>query len=159
MRRILCFVRDSPGKICYAAAAMDMHQNIDRLWKMSITVLEKLVAMVVIVGVIGYAAHSVVVLLSLDWSLTETYYELINRVLAIIIGLELVRMLVSHSIAAVLELLAFVIARKMLKPELESIDIMAGVLAFVALMAARHYFTEAGFLEEGTKGAAKPTHR
>ncbi len=138
---------------------MDLHQTIDRLWKMSITVLEKFVAMVVIVGVIGYAAHSVVVLLSMDWALTDTYYELINRVLAIIIGLELVRMLVSHSIAAVLELLAFVIARKMLKPELESVDIMAGVLAFVALMAARHFFTESGFLEEGKKSTAQPTHR
>jgi hypothetical protein len=31
------------------------------------------------------------------------------------------------------------------------LDILAGVLAFVALMAARHYFTESGFLEEKTE--------
>lgn len=127
---------------------MNLHERIDRLWKSSITILEKFIALGVIVGVVSYALHSFAVLMVMDWSTTATYYELINRVLAIIIGLELVRMLISHSIAAVLELLAFVIARKMLKPDLESIDVVAGVLAFISLMAARHYFTESGFLDE-----------
>jgi len=123
------------------------HRVIDVLWKQSIIGLEKFVALAVVGGVVVYALNSLFVMVSMDWTLTMTYYELINRALAIIIGLELVRMLISHSIAAVLELLAFVIARKMLKPDLQSLDIMAGVLAFVALMAARHFFTESGFLE------------
>lgn len=127
---------------------MNVHQRIDWLWKSIITILEKCVAFLVVIGVAVYAAQSTLVLIAMDWAITDTYYELINRVLAIIIGLELVRMLISHSIAAVLELLAFVIARKMLKPDLGSIDIMAGVFAFVTLMAARHFFAESGFLEE-----------
>lgn len=135
---------------------MDLHQLIDDAWKKTITFMEKLVALAVIAGVLAYAVYSVGVMAGMDWSVTETYYELINRVLAVIIGLELVRMLVSHSIASVLELLAFVIARKMLKPDLGSIDIMAGVLAFVALMAARHYFTESGFLEEDERVKKEP---
>jgi hypothetical protein len=129
----------------------DLHHLVDRYWKIGITILEKVIAFAVVAGVVVYAVRSVEVLILLDWSATDTYYELIHRVLAVIIGLELVRMLVSHSIAAVLELLAFVIARKMLKPELVSLDILAGVVAFVALMAARHYFTESGFLEEKTE--------
>lgn len=133
---------------------MDLHQIIDDVWKQGITVMEKFVALAVVAGVVAYALYSVAVMAGMDWSLTETYYELINRVLAIIIGLELVRMLVSHSIASVLELLAFVIARKMLKPDLGSVDIMAGVLAFVALMAARHFFTESAFLEDERKKAS-----
>jgi hypothetical protein len=135
---------------------MDLHQFIDDAWKNAITIMEKFVALAVIAGVLAYALYSVAVMAGMDWSVTETYYELINRVLAIIIGLELVRMLVSHSIASVLELLAFVIARKMLKPDLDSFDIMAGVLAFVALMAARHFFTESGFLEDERKKASAP---
>lgn len=135
---------------------MDFHLLFDGVWKKGITILEKLVAVAVVLGVVGYAVQSAAVMAAMDWSVTETYYELINRVLAIIIGLELVRMLVSHSIASVLELLAFVIARKMLKPDLGSIDIMAGVLAFVALMAARHFFTESGFLEEGPGSKKEP---
>ena len=134
---------------------MDIHERIDRSWKAGITILEKCIALAVLAGVIAYVAHSVFALYVMDWSLTSTYYELVNRVLAAIIGLELVRMLVSHSIAAVLELLAFVISRKMLKPELDSIDIAAGVAAFVALMAARHFFTESRFLEDEHRHAPK----
>jgi len=44
-------------------------------------------------------------------------------VLLLVIGLELVRMLVTHSLSAVLELLAFVIARKMLKPDLSGFTV------------------------------------
>lgn len=112
---------------------------------MGIVVLEKVVSVAVIAGVVVYAVESTFVMIDMDWRVTETFYELIHRVLAVIIGLELVRMLISHSIASVLELLAFVIARKMLKPELESLDVFLGVAAFVSLMAARHFFTESGF--------------
>lgn len=138
---------------------MNVHQRIDDLWKKTIIVMEKFVAFAVVLGVITYAVNSIAVLVAMDWAVTETYYEVINRVLAIIIGLELVRMLISHSIASVLELLAFVIARKMLKPDLGSVDIMAGVLAFVALMAARHFFTESGFLEDSQKQDSAPLKR
>lgn len=130
----------------YTFCMHDLHKYIDRLWKSWITFLEKIVAGVVVAGVLTYAFHSVSVLTAMDWSQTETFFELIYRVLAVIIGLELVRMLVSHSISAVLELLAFVIARKMLKPDLASLDVTLGVLAFVGLMAARHFFTESQFL-------------
>jgi hypothetical protein len=68
----------------------------------------------------------------MDWRLTETFYELIYRVLLLVIGVELVRTLVTHDLRAVLELLAFVVARKMLKPDLGVLDILLSVLAFVA---------------------------
>jgi hypothetical protein len=45
---------------------------------------------------------------------------------------------------AVLELLAFVIARKMLKPDLTSIDIALSVAAFVALVIVHQIITEKG---------------
>lgn len=133
---------------CYTFRMHSLHKRIDWVWKACITFLEKIVAGVVVIGVFLYAFHSTSVLVEMDWSQTETFFELIYRVLAVIIGLELVRMLVSHSISAVLELLAFVIARKMLKPDLASLDVTLGVLAFVALMAARHFFTESQFLHE-----------
>ncbi len=46
----------------------------------------------------------------------------------------------THDLGAILELLAFVIARKLLKPDLQALDILLSVLAFVALLAARRYF-------------------
>ena len=125
-----------------------MQEKIAHYWRTTTMLVEKIIAAIVLVGVAVYMIWSIPVLLAMDWSQTATIYELIYRVLIAIIGLELVRMLITHSIAAVLELLAFVIARKMLKPDLSSLDIILSVLAFVALMAARHYFSEQCFMTE-----------
>jgi hypothetical protein len=113
--------------------------RLDRLFNPFVRGLEKFLAIAVLASVILAAIHGGVFLAGLDWTAKETFYELIYRMLLLVIGLELVRMLITHSLAAVLELLAFVIARKMLKPDLTSIDIILSVLAFVALLAGRKY--------------------
>lgn len=113
--------------------------NIDRFYNPFVRWLEKILAAVVLGSVILAAVHGAIYLAGLDWTANETFYELIYRMLLLVIGLELVRMLITHSLAAVLELLAFVIARKMLKPDLTSPDIILSVLAFVALLAGRKY--------------------
>lgn len=119
-------------------------------WNLTATILEKLVALITILAVFWYGYESIAVMISMDWTSTETFYEFINRALIIVIGIEFVRMLANHSIAAVLELLAFVIARKMLRPELSSLDIALSVGSFVALMAARHYLMEDQFYKNGS---------
>lgn len=105
----------------------------------SVRFLEKALAIAVLISVLISSVKGGIFLAGLDWATKETFYELIYRVLLLVIGLELVRMLITHSLAAVLELLAFVIARKMLKPDLTSIDIILSVLAFVALLAGRKH--------------------
>ena len=116
-----------------------MKKQLYPLFSRIIRGMEFLLAIAVLIGVIVSSVGSIQVLLSMDWRTTETYYELIYRVLLLIIGVELVRMLVVHDLAAVLELLAFVIARKMLKPDLVAVDILLVVTAFVALMWARRF--------------------
>ena len=103
------------------------------------TSLERLSAVAILVGIIAFAFHSTIVLIEMDWRSTETFYELIYRLLLLIIGVELIRTLVTHDLAAVVELLAFVVARKMLKPELTALDIFVGCGAFVSLLAARRF--------------------
>jgi predicted benzoate:H+ symporter BenE len=76
-----------------------------------------------------------------NWSQVETLYELINRILLLVICLELIRTLLTHELEAVLELLAFVVARKTMKPDLTVIDILLCSISFVILLAARKYFT------------------
>lgn len=104
---------------------------------------ERLLALGVLIGVIAHTVFSVIVLSGMDWRHTETFYDLVYRVLLLVIGLELVRMLVVHDLMAILELLAFVIARKMLKPDIVALDIVLAVSAFVALLAARRYLLAA----------------
>ena len=111
-----------------------------RLTRRSAIWLERLMAIAIVLGIVAYGYASTIALLNMDWSKSETYYELIYRVLLIVIGLELARPLVTHNLGAILELLAFVVARKTLKPDVDAFDIFLCALAFVALLAARFYF-------------------
>lgn len=110
---------------------------------------ELILALVVLCCVFVFAFGSFFELMGWDWKATTTFYELIYRILLMVIGLELVRMLLTHEIVAVLELLAFVIARKMLMPDLTTIDIVLAVLAFVSLLAARKFLFD--FLNYSTE--------
>ncbi len=91
-------------------------------------------------GSIYFAFRSTLVLMEADWRSAEAYYQLIYRILLIFIGVELIRTLVTHDLMAIRELIAFVVARKMLKPELASLDILVGAAAFGSLLAARRFF-------------------
>lgn len=102
--------------------------------------LERLLALVILGGVLVFGLHSIQILVAMDWQQAGTFYELIYRVLLLVIGVELSRTLITHDLRAILELLAFVVARKMLKPDLAVLDILLSVLAFVALLAANHFW-------------------
>ena len=56
------------------------------------------------------------------------------------IGVEFVRTPITHELKAILELLGFVVARKMLKPELAVFDVLLSILAFVTLLGANHFW-------------------
>lgn len=110
------------------------------LYPAVIKVFEKLLALIVFIGVLTLLINSIPVLLGLDWARVDSFYEMIDRILLAVIGLELIRMLITHNMDAVLELLAFVIARKMLRPELSSMDIALSVLSFSALFVIYQIF-------------------
>jgi hypothetical protein len=105
-------------------------------------VIEVLLSTVVLVGVLLLGWFSVGVLAGQDWGQTATFDEMIGRILVILIGLEVIRLLLSHDLRAVLELLAFVIARKMLRADVTATEIALGTVSFVALLAASRYFLE-----------------
>lgn len=116
-----------------------MKTRILRHYSNLVNAFELALGVVVFVGIVIFAGQSLFALMAMDWSGTNAFYDLIYRVMLMVIGLEFIRMLITHDIVAVLELLAFVIARKMLRPDLVSTDIVLAVLGFVALLAARRY--------------------
>ena len=121
-----------------------MLNNISEKYIVLARILERFLAILVFAGVLYMSVFSVPIMLSMDWSQTETFYELIYRILLAVIGFELICMLITHDLIAVLELLAFVIARKMLKPDLTAVDIALSVFAFVALVLVHNIITEKG---------------
>ena len=118
--------------------------------------IERFLALMILGGVFVFALGSAQTLTSMDWRLAETFYELIYRVLLLVIAIELARTLVTHDLRAILELLAFVVARKMLKPDASVLDILLCVLAFVALLAANYWWLPASKPEEEEPSDAAP---
>jgi len=57
--------------------------------------IERLLALAILGGVLVFGLRSTQTLAALDWRLPETFYELIYRVLLLVIGIELVRTLVT----------------------------------------------------------------
>jgi hypothetical protein len=118
---------------------MDSSSRISSCFNTVAAWIERLLALVILGGVLVFGLFSAQTMAAMDWRLTETFYELIYRVLLLVIGVELVRTLVTHELRAILELLGFVVARKMLKPDLVVLDVLLSVLAFVALLAANRF--------------------
>ncbi len=77
--------------------------------------------------------------LGLDWTAMATLHEIGQRVLLITIGMELVRTLISHELASLVNLLSFVIARRMLESQTPFWEVPMGVAAFAALTATSRY--------------------
>jgi hypothetical protein len=132
-----------------------MNEQVIRWAKVTATWVERVLALALLLGIAVFALKSTTTLAGMDWHATDTFYQLVYRILVLVIGVELVRTLVTHDLGAVLELLAFVIARKLLKPELSTLDILLGVGAFVGLLAARRFLLRApadapGFASAGT---------
>src|SRR5271157_1628990 len=100
---------------------------------------ERIIALALLFAVICFFLATVRMALGLEWSAMATLHEIGQRVLLITIGLELVRTLISHELGSLVNLLSFVIARRMLEPQTAFWEVPLGVAAFAALMATRRY--------------------
>lgn len=117
-----------------------MELNVTACIKRFVRYTEIAIAVIVLIGVFIYAFHNVDYFFFSDWSDERIFYDLIYKTLLITIGVEFARMLVTHNYESILELLAFVIARKMLRPDIDSLDIALGVISFVIVAFAARYF-------------------
>ncbi|NLI78718.1 MAG: hypothetical protein GX442_20045 [Candidatus Riflebacteria bacterium] len=113
--------------------------GVTRLLHRATEWFERFLAVCIFLGVVIFTIQSVWAFRAMDWSQTESIYELIYRVLLAVIALELIRTLMTHDLQSVLELLAFVVARKTLKPDLSVYDIFLSVVAFAILLVCRRY--------------------
>src|SRR5262249_12776398 len=82
-------------------STMDTSSRISSYYKTVAVWIERLLALVILGGVLVFGLYSVPTMAEMDWRLTETFYELIYRVLLLVIGVELVRTLVTHELRAI----------------------------------------------------------
>lgn len=117
-------------------------KSISKVFRYLLNTFEVILALVIFFGAVIFAYNSLVYFMVVDWKQAESIYELIYRVFLIAISLELIRTLILHDLKTILELLAFVVARKMLKPDLSALDIFLSVLSFAVLLLCSRYLFE-----------------
>ncbi|HEX6717810.1 MAG TPA: hypothetical protein VF088_11905 [Pyrinomonadaceae bacterium] len=77
------------------------------------------------------------------WHQTNEYdalHQIIQDVLLVAIAAELALLLLFHRTSAAIEVLIFVIARRMVIAGISGLDLLAGVAALAALVVIRFYF-------------------
>ena len=70
----------------------------------------------------------------------EALYQIIQDVLLVAIAAELALLFLFHRTSAAIEVLIFVIARKMVIAGISGLDLLAGVAALAGLVVIRFYF-------------------
>lgn len=118
---------------------MKLGDRISSINQVLVEWCERIIALALLLGVICFFLATLRMALGLDWNSMATLHEIGQRVLLITIALEIVRTLISHELASLINLLSFVIARRMLEPQTAFWEVPLGVAAFAALMATRRY--------------------
>lgn len=130
---------------------MNLFKNNSEKGKFFLHGVELLLALVVIIGVVISFANQAPRLLELDWGQTATFIEFMEVVLYLAVGVELARLLISYNINTVIELMVFVLARKILLFDESAFALVLLVLATVLLFAGRFFFTHKAKKEEELK--------
>lgn len=79
------------------------------------------------------------VFLKLDWTNIQTFIEALRIILFWVIGIEFARLLIEYKTRIVIELLIFVIARKMLLMEDDIYAVAVGSVTIALLIVVWHY--------------------
>lgn len=102
-------------------------------------ILESLLSIIVLIGVGAFLLGSLETFAKVNWSSIDTFYTFVNYILALVVGIELAKLMITHDVFAITNLLAFVVARKMLAPDTYAIDILWGVISFGILFVISLY--------------------
>ncbi len=103
--------------------------------------LEKLLAFITVAGVIVFGLITLYQLTQISWLELSSYRFMLERILELAIGVELARLLLSYNLETVVELLAFVVARKVVLLENDFVSLLLGILALTILFAAKGVLT------------------
>jgi hypothetical protein len=99
---------------------------------------------VIVVAAAAITAYETIVRdFPLLWQPTNEYDSLqriIENILLVAIAAELGLLLLFHRTSAAVEIVIFIIARKMVNPTISSLDLLAGALALAGLIVVRHYY-------------------
>lgn len=103
-------------------------------------IVEIVLAGLIVCAVAYFSFHGALNFFFMDWSRMTVMYEFISYILLILLGLEVARLILVHSISVVMELMLLIIARKMLYPDITALDLLFCAIAFVLVVAVYYLY-------------------
>ena len=104
-------------------------------------ITEVLLATLIFFAIVYFGFNGMQGFLVKDWSSISVMYEFISFVLLILLGLEVARLILVHSITVVMELMLLIIARRMLYPEIIPLDLLFCAISF-SIVVIMYYLYE-----------------
>ena len=93
----------------------------------------------IIIGVVDLARFLMLLTAADVEQVFSRFYDFLDHLLLLIIGLELIIMLVKHNASSVVEVLIFAIAREILVRSPSMVEITIGILALAGVLAIKKY--------------------
>jgi hypothetical protein len=118
---------------------MNLGEKISSINEQLVEWYERVISLALLLGIGCFFLATIRMAVGLDWNSMATLHEIGQRVLLMTIAMEIVRTLISHDLSSLVNLLSFVIARRMLEPQTAFWEVPLGVAAFAGLMATRRY--------------------
>jgi len=103
-------------------------------------IVEIILAIIIVFAVAYFGFHAGLTFLSMDWSNMAAMYQFISYILLILLGIEVARLILVHSITVVMELMLLIIARKMLYPDITALDLLYCAIAFVLVVGIYYLY-------------------
>jgi len=116
---------------------------LDRHLGNSVHLFLSLLAILILVAAAIATVEIVIRDFPLLWRQANEYdalYQIIQNILLVAIAGELALLLLFHRTSAAVEVLIFVIARKMVTPGLSGLELLLGTAALAALIVVRFYY-------------------
>ena len=103
--------------------------------------LEMFISLLLIVVIIFLSVKLVINIFDINFMLSneDVFTYFMENAMSLAVGVELIKMLCKHSASTVVEVLLFAIARQIIVSHSSVINMVAGVLCIVALLATRKF--------------------
>ena len=103
--------------------------------------LEMFISLLLIVVIIFLSVKLVINIFDINFMLSneDVFTYFMENAMSLAVGVELIKMLCKHSASTVVEVLFFAIARQIIVSHSSVINMVAGVLCIVALLATRKF--------------------
>lgn len=103
-------------------------------------IIEMILAIIVFVAVVYFSFKTGKSFIFNDWAIMSSMYEFISFILLILLGLEVSRLIVVHSITVVMEIMLLIIARKMLYPDISALELLFSTVAFAVVIGVYYLY-------------------